>query len=78
MAAAPATASKEVSGTDDHQRPRRAGDPRPPRPVIQYGGTAETASPVLGAETEAILADTLGFPAGQIAALRDGGVFATA
>ena len=47
-----------------------------PFKLAEGGGTAETAAPVLGSETEAILADTLGFSAGQIAALRDAGAFA--
>lgn len=39
------------------------------------GGMAATAAPSLGANTDAVLADTLGLPAEQIAALRAGGAF---
>lgn len=47
-----------------------------PFKLAEGGGTADTAAPVLGSETEAILADTLGLSAERIAALRDGGAFA--
>ena len=39
------------------------------------GGVAETASPRLGADTDAVLADTLGLPAAEIEALRAAGAF---
>jgi crotonobetainyl-CoA:carnitine CoA-transferase CaiB-like acyl-CoA transferase len=47
-----------------------------PFKLAEGGGTADTAAPVLGSETEAILADTLGFSAERIAALRKDGAFA--
>jgi crotonobetainyl-CoA:carnitine CoA-transferase CaiB-like acyl-CoA transferase len=46
-----------------------------PFKLAEGGGVAETAAPVLGSETEAILADTLGFSEADIARLRDGGAF---
>ena len=49
-----------------------------PFKLAEGGGTADTAAPVLGSETEAVLADTLGYSAARIAALRDGGAFALA
>jgi crotonobetainyl-CoA:carnitine CoA-transferase CaiB-like acyl-CoA transferase len=47
-----------------------------PFKLAEGGGTAETAAPMLGAETEAILKDTLGYMAERIAALRTDGAFA--
>jgi crotonobetainyl-CoA:carnitine CoA-transferase CaiB-like acyl-CoA transferase len=47
-----------------------------PFKLADGGGTAETAAPVLGAETEVILADMLGYSAERIAALRTDGAFA--
>jgi crotonobetainyl-CoA:carnitine CoA-transferase CaiB-like acyl-CoA transferase len=47
-----------------------------PFKLAEGGGTADTAAPALGSETEAILADTLGFSTERIAALRAGGAFA--
>ncbi len=47
-----------------------------PFKLAEGGGTAETAAPALGAETEAILADTLGYSPEQVAALRTAGAFA--
>jgi crotonobetainyl-CoA:carnitine CoA-transferase CaiB-like acyl-CoA transferase len=47
-----------------------------PFKLAEGGGTAATAAPVLGSETEVILAETLGMPAAEIAALRDSGAFA--
>jgi crotonobetainyl-CoA:carnitine CoA-transferase CaiB-like acyl-CoA transferase len=41
-----------------------------PFKLAHGGGVAETASPRLGADTDAILADTLGLSAGEIASLR--------
>ena len=49
-----------------------------PFKLAEGGGTAATAAPALGADTEAILADTMGYSPGQIAALRAGGAFAAA
>lgn len=46
-----------------------------PFKLAEGGGTAPTAAPVLGADTDAILADTLGLSADQIAKLRAGGAF---
>ena len=46
-----------------------------PFKLAEGGGTAETAAPELGSDTEAILADTLGFSPDRIAALRAGGAF---
>ena len=39
------------------------------------GGVADTAAPALGADTETILAETLGLPAGEIRALQEAGAF---
>ena len=47
-----------------------------PFKLAEGGGTAETAAPMLGAETEAILKDTLGMSAAEIEALREAGTFA--
>lgn len=47
-----------------------------PFKLADGGGTADTAAPVLGSESEAILADTLGYSPERIAALRASGVFA--
>ena len=47
-----------------------------PFKLAEGGGTAATAAPVLGAHTDAILADTLGLSADRIATLRAGGAFA--
>ncbi len=47
-----------------------------PFKLAEGGGTAATAAPVLGAHTDAILADTLGMTTEQVAALRAGGAFA--
>ena len=47
-----------------------------PFKLAHGGGTAPTAAPDLGADTDAILADTLGLTPGQIAALRADGAFA--
>ncbi len=41
------------------------------------GGTAATAPPALGADTDAILADTLGLSGAEIAALRTAGAFSS-
>ncbi len=46
-----------------------------PFKLAEGGGTAATAAPILGANTDAILADTLGLPAERIAALRANGAF---
>lgn len=46
-----------------------------PFKLADGGGTAATAAPVLGSETDAILQDTLGLPADRIAALRAAGAF---
>lgn len=46
-----------------------------PFKLADGGGTAATAAPVLGADTDAILADTLGLGADAIAALKTGGAF---
>ena len=46
-----------------------------PFKLADGGGIAETASPELGADTEAVLAGTLGLGATEIAALRDAGAF---
>ena len=46
-----------------------------PFKLAEGGGTADTAAPVLGAETDVILAETLGLSADRIAALRSGGAF---
>lgn len=47
-----------------------------PFKLADGGGTAVTAAPALGADTDAILADTLGMSPERIAALRDAGAFA--
>ena len=47
-----------------------------PFKLAEGGGTAAAAAPVLGAETEIILAETLGMSAAEIGALRDSGAFA--
>jgi crotonobetainyl-CoA:carnitine CoA-transferase CaiB-like acyl-CoA transferase len=46
-----------------------------PFKLADGGGVAETAAPKLGAETEAILGDTLGMSAAEITALRESGAF---
>jgi crotonobetainyl-CoA:carnitine CoA-transferase CaiB-like acyl-CoA transferase len=46
-----------------------------PFKLAEGGGTADTAAPMLGSETDAILADTLGLSADRVAALRAGGAF---
>jgi crotonobetainyl-CoA:carnitine CoA-transferase CaiB-like acyl-CoA transferase len=46
-----------------------------PFKLIDGGGTAETAAPSLGADTDAILADMLGFSAAEIAAMHTAGSF---
>jgi len=46
-----------------------------PFKLAEGGGTATTAAPHLGADTDAILADTLGMGADAIAALKTGGAF---
>lgn len=47
-----------------------------PFKLAEGGGTATTAAPLLGAHTDAILAETLGMSADRIAALRAAGAFA--
>jgi crotonobetainyl-CoA:carnitine CoA-transferase CaiB-like acyl-CoA transferase len=49
-----------------------------PFKLADGGGTAPTAAPALGADTDAILADTLDLSPTQIAALRAAGAFALA
>ena len=49
-----------------------------PFKLAEGGGIAANAAPVLGAETDAILADTLGLSPGEIAALRSDGAFTLA
>lgn len=46
-----------------------------PFKLAEGGGTAETAAPALGADTDAILRDSLGYSAEKIAALRAAGTF---
>ena len=46
-----------------------------PFKLADGGGTAATAAPILGSDTDTILADTLGLSADRIAALRADGAF---
>ena len=46
-----------------------------PFKLAEGGGTAEIAAPALGADTDSILAESLGYSAEQIAALRTAGAF---
>jgi crotonobetainyl-CoA:carnitine CoA-transferase CaiB-like acyl-CoA transferase len=46
-----------------------------PFKLADGGGTADTAAPALGADTDAILADTLDLSPAEIAALRVEGAF---